>query len=127
MRMTPADVIIHRLAVVCTEEAMVRLRLEGPLTHDQYRALDVRRIWLYGQQYAFSLEVDESGLVLVPEGSRDVIGRGECIAPRRLLEQVARARLEGAETPQQRALLLRTRERVLARYDELVGRETDPC
>src|SRR5204863_1092897 len=77
LQITPADVVIQRLEAVCTEEAMVRLRLEGPLTRDQYRALDVRRIWLYGQHHAFSFEVDESGLFLALEGSHDVIGRGE--------------------------------------------------
>jgi predicted phosphodiesterase len=123
MQMTPADVLIQRLEVICTAEAMVRLCLEGPLTLDQYRTLDLRRIWLYGQHHAFSFEIDESGLFPASEGSQDVIARGERVAPREMLEQVARERMESAETPEERALLLQTRERVLARYDELVGRE----
>ena len=40
------------------------LILEGPITREQYHSLDMRSIWMYGQQRAFSFELDESRLLL---------------------------------------------------------------
>jgi predicted phosphodiesterase len=115
--------LIKRVDPVCTPDAMVRLHLEGPITAEQYRALDLRQIWLLGQRRAFSFEVDETGLSIQVAGSHDLVARGERVAPHEMLEQVARELLERAETSEERALLTKTRERVLASYDQLTGRE----
>jgi predicted phosphodiesterase len=115
--------IIKRVEHVCTSEAMVRLRLEGPITPEHYRALDLRQLWLFGQRHAFSFEVDETGLSIQIPGSHSLVARGERVAPHEMLEQVAREWLERADTPEERALLAKTRERVLASYDQLTGRE----
>ncbi len=125
----PTDVIIARLASACAPDAMVRLALEGTITREQYHELDVQRLWLYGHQRAFSFEVDESSLVLVSEGTHEVVARGERVAPRAMLERVFRerlVRLDGAHTDGGAAangVLLRARDRVLEGYDELVGVE----
>ena len=102
---------------------MVRLALEGPLTQEQYHALDLRAVWMYGQQHAFSFEVDESGLILTAERAQYDVLRGERIGLRDMLEVVAREFMERTETPEDRALLAKTRQRVLDRYDELSGGE----
>jgi hypothetical protein len=102
---------------------MVRLTLEGPITRDQYHELDLRRVWLYGQQRAFSFEVDESRLFLTSHFSSGDIERGERVAPRETLETVIQEYIAQADTSEKRALLSKTRERVLGRYDELSGRE----
>ena len=115
--------ITQKLEPYCTEEAMVRLILEGPLTSEQYHLLDLRGIWLYGQQRAFSFEIDESRLFLKNEHFQDVIERGERIAPREMLEAVVQEWMEQADTPEARAMLTKTRQRVLERYDELAGKE----
>lgn len=123
----PTDAIIARLVSACAPDAMVRLSLEGMITREQYHQLDVRRLWLYGHQRAFSFEVDESGLALVAEGTHEAVARGERVAPRAMLERVFRERLErldGAHTDAGSAagnLLLRARDRVIEGYDELVG------
>jgi len=119
----PTQALIKRLEPACTSEAMVRLRLEGPITPEQYRALDLRQVWITGQRRAFSFEVDETGLFIQLEGPHDIVARGERVAPHEMLEQVAREWLERAETAEERALLVKTRERVLASYDQLTGRE----
>lgn len=119
----PTQALIARVEPVCTSEAMVRLRLEGPITPEQYRALDLRQIWLFGQRRAFSFEVDETELSIQIPGSHDLVVRGERVAPHEMLEQVAREWLERAETPEERALLTKTRERVLASYGQFTGRE----
>lgn len=63
--LAPLAVIRAALAEVCTPETMVRLRLHGPLTRDHYHQLAFRDILLYGQQHAFSFDLDTSGLTLL--------------------------------------------------------------
>jgi exonuclease SbcD len=115
--------ILQKIELYCTADAMVRLTLEGPITRDQYHELDVRGIWLYGQQRAFSFEVDENRLFLTSDVSPEGIERGERVAPRETLETVIQEWMVQAETPETRAILSKTRQRVLNRYDELSGRE----
>ena len=117
--------IIQKLAPYCTEEAMVRLILEGPVTREQYHLLDLRGIWLHGQQRTFSFEIDESRLLLTNDLAQARVERGERIAPREMLEAIAQEWMEHTETPDGRAILTKTRQRVLDRYDELSGREAD--
>jgi DNA repair exonuclease SbcCD nuclease subunit len=117
--------ITRQLEPYCTEDAMVRLILEGPITREQYHMLDLRGIWLYGQQRAFSFEVDESRLLLRNDLLQEHIERGERIAPRDMLESLFLERLEHADDPALLTLLIKTRQRVLDRYDELAGRETN--
>jgi len=121
--LSPAETIERRLAPYCTEDAMVRLVLEGILTQDQYHALDLQTVWTYGQQHAFSFEFDESRLVLTANRAQEEIVRGERIGMREMLEHVAQIFTERAETPRARELLEKTRQRVLDRYDALAGGE----
>jgi hypothetical protein len=72
---------------------MVRLNLAGPLTLDQYHELALREILLYGNERAFSLELDTGGLQLIDTRSRSPI-QGESVGPvspvrevRRLVEE----------------------------------------
>lgn len=117
--------ILQQVDSYCTEDAMVRLILEGPITREQYHALDLRSIWMYGQQRAFSFEVDESHLLVTNEFLYNDVERGERIAPRDVLETIAQEWMEQADTLNARAILTKTRQRVLDRYDELAGREAD--
>jgi exonuclease SbcD len=117
--------ILQQVEPCCTEDAMVRLILEGPITREQYHALDIRGIWMYGQQRAFSFEVDESHLLITNEYLHNEVERGERIAPRDVLETVVQEWMEQADTPDIRAILTKTRQRVLERYDELAGREAN--
>jgi DNA repair exonuclease SbcCD nuclease subunit len=112
-----------QLEPYCADDAMVRLTLEGPLTREQYHELDLRAIWLQGQQRAFSFEIDESRLFLTNELFQENIERGDRVAPREMLEEVAHDWMEQTEEPTERLLLSKMRQRVLDRYDELSGRE----
>lgn len=123
--LTISQRIIQKLIPYCTEEAMVRLNLEGPISHEQYHLLDLRGVWLHGQQRTFSFEIDESRLFLINDLAQATIERGERIAPREMLETITHEWMEKAETPARRAILTKTRQRVLDRYDELSGRETN--
>lgn len=118
------DLIWTTLEPYCTEEAMVRLVLEGPLTREQYHELDLRSLWLQGQQRAFFFEIDESRLTLTNDILQANIERGNRIAPREMLEAIAVEWMEQTEAPAERLLLGKMRQRVLGRYDEISGKET---
>jgi DNA repair protein SbcD/Mre11 len=117
------ETIWQKLEPYCTEDTMVRLILEGPLTREQYHELDLRTLWLQGQQRAFFFEIDENHLFLTNDLLQENIERGDRIAPREMLEAVIMEWMEQTEAPAERLLLSKTRQRVLDRYDEISGRE----
>lgn len=121
--LTLTERIIQKLEPFCTEETMVKLVLEGPITRERYHQLDLRGIWLYGQEHAFSFELDESHLLLQSEYANEVIARGERVAPREMMETIIHEWMEQSDAPDARAILAKTRQRVLERYDELSGKE----
>jgi DNA repair protein SbcD/Mre11 len=122
-KLSVTEHILQKVEPYCSEEAIVRLNLEGPITREQYHSLDLRRLWLYGQQQAFSFEIDESRLFLTTDFSQKKVERGQRVAPREMLETIVQELMEHAETPEKRTILIKTRQRVLDRYDELSGRE----
>ncbi|HXR66315.1 MAG TPA: metallophosphoesterase [Ktedonobacteraceae bacterium] len=117
------ETLWQKVEPYCTEDAMVRLILEGPLTREQYHELELHSLWLQGQQRAFSFEIDESHLFLSQDLVQGTIERGDRIAPREMLEAVVMDWMEQAEAPAERLLLSKMRQRVLDRYDEISGRE----
>lgn len=105
----PVETLRQLLAGVCTRETMVRLRLYGPLTLEQYHQLAFRDLLRFGQEHAFSLDLDTAGLELTdPTGqvTGPTTGSGpispldelERLVAERLpeLDETARADLEGA-------------------------------
>jgi hypothetical protein len=58
----PSLLLRLRLSEVCTEEAMVRVRLCGALTGEQRHQLALADLLAYGRQHAFSFELDTRGL-----------------------------------------------------------------
>ncbi len=121
--LSPTERIIQKLEPFCTEETMVKLVMEGPITREHYHQLDLRSIWLYGQEHAFSFELDESRLLLKSEHDDEMIERGERVAPREMMETIIYEWMEQSDSPEARAILAKTRQRVLERYDELSGKE----
>jgi hypothetical protein len=96
------DVIRAELEAVCTPHTMVRLRLTGPLTREQYHQLALREVITVGQQHAFSLDVDTSGLALTERAFAlpDLGPQAEAISPARMValvvEETLRQSQEGA-------------------------------
>lgn len=58
-------VIRAELEAVCSPETLARLRLTGELSRERYHQLALPQIIALGQQLAFTLDVDMSGLTLV--------------------------------------------------------------
>jgi hypothetical protein len=48
-----------------SDETLVRLRLVGPITRDQYHLLPLRELRFYGNQRNFAFELDTAGLELI--------------------------------------------------------------
>ena len=95
-------IVRHALAQVCTPETMVRLRLGGPLTLEQYHQLVLRDVLRYGQEHAFSFELDTSALALehIPVGTDRRAAGGGPISPVGEVEALLAERLaalQGAE------------------------------
>jgi DNA repair exonuclease SbcCD nuclease subunit len=96
------DVIRAELEAVCTPDTMARLRLTGPLTREQYHQLALREVITVGQQRAFSLDVDTSGLTLTERAFAlpDLGPQTEAISPARMValvvEETLRQSQEGA-------------------------------
>jgi hypothetical protein len=93
------EMIRKRLAPTVTPETMVRLRLVGPLSTEQYHQLMIRDLVAYGQQKAFSFDLDTSGLSLLSDHSAPVDKRPRTgpISPLHELETLREERLEGIE------------------------------
>lgn len=98
----PLDVIKEALAEVCSPETMVRLRLSGPLTRDQYHELALRDVLLYGQQHAFSFDLDTSDLTLLhlDRARTSEASRSARVSP---LEEVERVLEERLACPEERS------------------------
>lgn len=97
------EIIRAELVAVCTPETLARLRLTGALSRERYHQLALRDVIALGQQVAFSLDVDTSGLTLeerafalpTPEA------RAEAYSPTQVLAQVVEETLResGAGAP----------------------------
>lgn len=123
----PTAVIRRVLDDACTPETMVRLRLSGPLTLEQYHALALREVVSYGQQRAFSFDLDTRGLAVIEpalrfeEERRDGVGP---LVPAQLVEQiVAEQGAAPANTAYTRDEWRAAGDLLLARLRESVDRE----
>ncbi|MGH2487746.1 MAG: hypothetical protein ACRDHE_17230 [Ktedonobacterales bacterium] len=126
---TPLDVIKEALAQMCSPETMVRLRLSGPLTRDQYHDLALRDVLLYGQQHTFSFDLDTSGLTLLhlDRARNNTAARNDRVSPLAEVERVLEERLAhpeqlGAEWErEQRDAAALLRERLQSAMDREAG------
>lgn len=93
------DVIRGELEAVCTPETIARLKLTGPLSREQYHQLALRDVIALGQQRAFSLDVDTSGLALIERAFAlpDLGPQAEAIAPAQMIARVVEEALQRRE------------------------------
>ncbi|MGH2502109.1 MAG: hypothetical protein ACRDID_06290, partial [Ktedonobacterales bacterium] len=93
------EVIRGELEAVCTPETMARLKLTGPLSREQYHQLALRDVIALGQQRAFSLDVDTSGLTLIERAFTlpDLGPQAEAIAPAQMIARVVEETMQRRE------------------------------
>lgn len=84
------SVIRQQLEAACTPETMARLRLTGELSRERYHQLALRDVIALGQQVAFSLDVDTSGLMLEERSfaAPTPEARAEAYSPAQVLTQI---------------------------------------
>jgi DNA repair protein SbcD/Mre11 len=106
--------ILERLRPLCTEDAMVQLRLEGELTREQYHKLDLNQIRHYAEKYCFALLIDESSLSFLSEQEIVSLARDEeRLSPREELMTLADEWIAAAPDEKERKALQATKEELL--------------
>ncbi len=133
---TPTDAIIARLQPLCDGETIVQVRLEGTLTRQHYHQLDLHRLRRFGEEHAFALTIDDSGLELLPEPvdsatsqsahaplsqheKRAYSTSGERFSPREELIALADEWIAASPDESEKNALRATREDLLAALDEM--------
>jgi hypothetical protein len=114
--------ILARLDPLCTDDAMVQLRLEGELTRSQYHQLDLNRIRQYGEEQCFALAIDESALSFFSEQEfnstadrqASTLRRDERLSPREELIALADEWIAAASDEQEQKSLQATKEELLS-------------
>jgi DNA repair protein SbcD/Mre11 len=119
---TTTDAIIERLQPLCSEEALVQLRLAGTLTRSQYHQLDLNQLRRYGEEHCFALAIDDSGLEILPEQEAISAETGERFSPREELIALADEWIAAAHDEQEKKALRATKEDLLAAMDEVKRR-----
>ena len=82
----PLDTVMEAMEG-CTPETMVRLRLVGPLTREQYHELPIREMLRRGQEQAFSLDLDTRELSLY-DPAAGALTPTTCSGPISLLDEL---------------------------------------
>ena len=114
--------ILERLRPLCTEDAMVQLRLEGELTRSHYHQLDLNHIRQYGEEHCFALAIDDSALSFTSEqefissipGQVGTLRSDERLSPREELIALAYEWIAATLDEQERKALQATKEELLA-------------
>ncbi len=112
---SPTERIIEQLLPLCDSEALVQLYLKGTLTPDQYHQLNFAHIRRSGEDRCFALTIDDSGLMLVPDGAGG--GDGERLSAREELIALADEWIAAAPDEQEQNALRATKEELLAAID----------
>jgi DNA repair exonuclease SbcCD nuclease subunit len=112
--------IIRRVEPSTDSSTMVRVVLEGPLTREAYRGLDLPRLFEFGFSHAFHFDVDSSGLFIQEETGQRAAG-GVRISQPEELTSVADELICQAGDPCERALLEETKQSILAFYESEVA------
>jgi hypothetical protein len=108
---------LRHIEAAAAPDLLLRVRLSGPIRREDYRALDLRRLWECGMERAFACEIDTSGLVIEDALGLRMAG-GVRVSQREALETSARALMDGTDDPAERALLAEALAAVLACYEQ---------
>jgi DNA repair protein SbcD/Mre11 len=120
---SPTARILEQLRPLCTEDAMVQVRLTGELTRQRYHQIDQHQLRRYGEDHAFALAIDDSAVTFVPDRVRaglapDLAAAAsdieERLSPRDELIRLADEWIAAAEDEQEQQALVATKEELLA-------------
>jgi len=115
----PMRAILDRLEAVSGTDTLLKLRIEGAISLEAFSRLNARQVEAAGRMHNFFFDLDMSGLrVHRPLGGLSLEG------PRRSMrEEIATFVddcIQAAGDEEEHALLVATKQALLAKYDELV-------
>jgi DNA repair exonuclease SbcCD nuclease subunit len=112
----PHEAALELIRQNSSPEAIVRLRVRGAATREQYTSLKLRRLQELGEEMNFHFDLDATGLHLREEFSRDVV-RGVRVSQPQEIAAVAEELLEAEESARERALWTAARDEILGHYE----------
>jgi len=116
----PTARLLEELRPLCTEDAMVQLRLTGEISRQRYHQLELSSIRRYGEAHAFAFSIDDSALTFLPgDGTAPLASSQtpafeERLSPREELIALADEWIAAAQDEQEQKALLATKEELLA-------------
>ncbi|MDE3075921.1 MAG: hypothetical protein KGJ86_10880, partial [Chloroflexota bacterium] len=110
----PFESACARLEAALSQEAVVKVRLEGPLAREAYRSLRLRELWQYGANRCFHFEIDSSGLTLADD-RLETAGKGIRLSQKEEIALVAHQLM--SEEPERKDVLEKAMKELLTAYD----------
>jgi DNA repair protein SbcD/Mre11 len=110
----PFESACLRLETSLSLEAVVKVKLEGPLSRDTYRGLRLRELLQWGSARSFHFELDSSGLSLLDERLESA-GKGVRLSLREEISLVAQQLIQ--QDPGAQEILEKARQELLLAYD----------
>lgn len=115
----PTARLLEELGPLCTEDAMVQLRLTGEVSRQRYHQLELASIRRYGEAHAFAFSIDDSALTFLSgdETAASAASQSafeERLSPREELIALADEWIAAAQEEQEQKALLATKEELLA-------------
>lgn len=111
----PAETLKERLETECRRDAMVRVRLEGPISRQRYHDLRLREVAEFGAARSFFFDLDTTGLYVEDERYA-TSARGGRLSQREELIRFARERREEADDLRERDLIDEALRLILDEY-----------
>jgi DNA repair exonuclease SbcCD nuclease subunit len=108
--------LLRRIEPECQADLLLRLHLEGPITREGYRALDLRRLHQIAAERTFSFDVSTAELYVQDELGQRPTG-GVRISQREELTACTDELLAATDDPVERELLEATRRALLSYYE----------
>jgi DNA repair exonuclease SbcCD nuclease subunit len=116
----PTATVLTRLETASGADTMLKLRIEGAIPLDLFSRLDMRRIEEVGRRDNFFFDLDVS-VLRVQRPMANILAGGSRRSMREELAVYADELISTADDEEERAVLVVTKQALLAQYDELVG------
>lgn len=116
----PTGTILTRLEAASGTDTMLKLQIQGAIPLDLFSRLDVRRIEEFGRRNNFFFDLDVSGL-RVQRPMANIPAGGLRRSMREELAAYADELINAAGGEEERAILVTTKQALLAQYDEMIG------
>lgn len=116
----PTNTVLAHLEAASEKDTLLKFRIEGVISRELFTQIDTQRIEEIGRRNNFFFDLDMSNLQ-VQRTTVNIPVRGPRRSMREELAIYADELLNTANDEKERAILVTTRQAMLAQYDELVG------